>query len=524
MIQDLRDAENGATFECDLCVIGAGAAGITIARQFLGRRASVLLLESGGLDFEEGTQQLYEFENIGLPRHRDTRYRFFGGTTNAWDGRCAPLSEADFRPRPWVAHSGWPLTAADLQPYTAAAHEACGLTMREYGAPLAAALDAALPPVDPATLTPHFWQFSPDGPRRFGPTHRAELAASNNVRVLLHANATNLQATSNGASVEFVDIRTLEGLSARVRSRFVVLCCGGVENARLLLLSNTVAPRGLGNDRDLVGRFLMDHPRGVCAEVVARDNYEFQDIFSIYRHETGARVLLGFELGQQVQAEEGLLNCGALFFQTDDEESGTLALLRLLGRPVGKPQTSALAQDVWRVMADLDEVVINARRRVLQPGRDLFIQPRYITMLCDGEQAPNPESRVTLSRERDALGLNQARIDWRVTDQERRTMRALTMAVGHEFGRLNLARMRVGEWLVEHAGSGMYHEAHHHMGTTRMGASPTTGVVTADARVFGVDNLYVAGSSVFPTSGHVNPTLTLVTLSLRLADHLMSRV
>lgn len=524
MIEDLRNAEDGTTFECDLCIVGAGAAGISIATQFIGRPQSVLVLESGGFEFEEATQALNAFENAGLPRIRDTRYRYFGGTTNVWDGRCAPLSKGDFAVRPWVPHSGWPLTPADLQPFSAAAHAACGLRTTEYGAPLAASLRASLPPLDSSKVVPHFWQFSPDGPYRFGLAHRAALAAASNVRVLLHANATNLQTAPNGAAVDSVDVRTLEGVTGRVRARFVVLCCGGIENARLLLLSDRVTGGGLGNGRDLVGRFLMDHPRRVCAEILPRDAYAFQDTFSTYRSQTGARALLGVELAPALQAEQGLLGCGGLFYYANDERSGTLALSRLLGGTEPRHQPSALAQDIWRVMADLDEVVINVRRRVLRPGRDVFIRPRTVTMLCDVEQAPNPESRVTLSRERDALGCNVARVDWRVSDQEHRTMRALTVAVGQEFGRLNMARARLGDWLTEPAGAATYHEAHHHMGTTRMAASPSEGVVSPEARVFGIDNLYVAGSSVFPTSGHVNPTLTILMLSLRLADLLLARV
>lgn len=524
MIDDLRSIEDGVTFECDLCIIGAGAAGITMARQFIGGPHSVLLLESGGLEFEADTQALYAFENVGLPRIRDSRYRYFGGTTNAWDGRCAPLSAIDFAARPWVEYSGWPLTPVDLEPYGDAAHAACGLALNVYRDRLASRLGITLPSLDGAKLQPHFWQFGPQGPLRFGPAHRREFEEARNVRVLLHANATNLQAAPSGRTVEWIDIRALGGVSGRVRARFIVLCCGGIENARMLLLSNTVQPQGLGNGRDLVGRFLMDHPRRACADIMARDDYWFQDMFSRYRDRTGARFVLGVELAPEVQERQEILNCGALFFSSDDETSGTLALLRLLGRRGSDPHASEMMQDVWRVMAGLDEVTINARRRILRPGKDLYITPRTTVMLTDVEQAPNRESRVGLSRERDALGLNQARIDWRVGELERRTMSALTMAVAEEFGRLNLARVKLEAWLMDTDAAPMYHEAHHHMGTTRMAASPGAGVVTSDCQVFGVDNLYAAGSSVFPTSGHVNPTLTIVTLSLRLADHLSSRL
>lgn len=524
MIDDLRTVASGTTFDCDLCIIGAGAAGITIARQFLGGPHSVVLLESGGLTFEPETQALYDFENVGLPRIRDTRYRYFGGTTNVWDGRCAQLSAIDFRARPWVAYSGWPINGDDLQPFSDAAHAACGLAVNAQQDQLAALLGITLPDLDGAKLQPRFWQFAPQGPLRFGPAHHAELAASHNVRVLLHANATQLQATPDGGRVHSVDIRTLGGVAGRVRARLVVLCCGGIENARVLLLSNSVAARGLGNDKDLVGRFLMDHPRRACAEIVPRDNYWFQDMFATYRHRTGARLLLGVELSPELQKREALLNCGALFFSKADETSGTLALLRLLGRSASTPASSELARDVWRVMSDLDEVIVNVRRRFLAPGKDVIVSPDSTIMLSDVEQAPNRDSRVSLAGDRDALNLQRARIDWRISDQERRTMRALAVAVGQEFGRMNVARVKLDDWLMAEDSTPAYYEAHHHMGTTRMAANPDSGVVTRDCQVFGIDNLYVAGSSVFPTSGHVNPTLTIVMLSLRLAAHLSARL
>lgn len=524
MIDDLRSLPDGTHLECDLCVVGAGAAGISIARQFLGGQVSVLLVESGGFGFEESTQALYEFENAGLPRTRDTRFRIFGGTTSAWDGRCAMLSASDFPSRPWLPHSGWPITEADLRPYRVAAHDACGLAHDDLPARFANGVGAAAPTLHPDKLRSHLWQFGPGGPKRFGEMHRAELAASRNVDVLLHANVTRLDANSAASAVETIHLRTLEGKSASVRARYTVLCAGGIENARLLLLSNNVVPAGLGNGRDLVGRFLMDHPRQVAGTILARDPFRFADAFLAHRLPDGTRLLPGVELAPALQAQEGLLTCGALFFAQTAGESGTDALRRLLGRSGPAPQSVGLLQDIGRVMADLDEILVNTRRRVLSPAKESVTTPQVITMLCDVEQSPNPASRVTLGQGRDSLGLRKARVEWRVTDAERRTVRALAFAAGEEFGRLNLGRVRVDDALIEADGPPEFVEAHHHMGTTRMASSPVDGVVNPNGKVFGIDNLYVAGSSVFSTSGHVNPTLTLVSLSLRLADHLRSRV
>ena len=526
MIDDLRSVLDGTAFPCDLCVIGAGAAGIAIARRFAGHRASVVVLESGGFELESATQQLYDFENVGLPRSPLTRLRYFGGTTGEWDNRCAPLSASDFAPRPWIDHSGWPLSLDELEPYYAAAHDVCGLKLNVYDESLPAILDARMPSLDGSKLRNQFWQFSPGPPVRFGTAYRQELAASTTVRVLLHANATNIQVTPNGTAVEHVEARTLEGVTVRIRPRFVVLCCGGIENARLLLLSNRVEPQGLGNRRDLVGRYFMEHPRTECGVVAARDPYWLETTYSGYWRPPpdGAHFLAGVALSPAAQAREEVLSCAAVF-NYDEPFSGTEALRRLFHRASGGDSTAQdIARDVWRAMDDLGEVVINARRKFLLPGRDIYRRPQAITMTCDVEQAPNPDSRVTLSSERDALGQPRARIDWRITDLERRTVQALATAIGEEFGRLNVGRVKLPEWLIDRHAPAAFREVHHHMGTTRMAPGPESGVVSRDSQVFGIANLYVAGSSVFPTGGHVNPTLTIVALSLRLADHLASQL
>jgi choline dehydrogenase-like flavoprotein len=523
MLTDFDSLQEGQSLDCDLCIIGGGAAGITIAREFIGSSKTVLLLESGGLDYESATQALYDFENLGLPRIRDTRFRFFGGTTNVWDSRCAELGAIDFAKREWVSESGWPIGIDALAPFSAKAHDVANLRELAIGDQLASILGVPELGLDTQKVRPHFWQYPPGQPVRFGIAYRQQLAQAANVNVLLHANATNIQTAASGREVAQVDIRSLSGRRGRVRARRYVLCCGGIENARLLLASNTVNRYGLGNERDLVGRYLMEHPRAVCADVAAADPYWFRRTFSGYwRPSDGAHFVLGLDLAPELQREKGLLNCGALFYYEDDPASGTKALLRLLGRENIEQSAAQMLSDVRKVMADIGEVVTNARGQVLEPGKDNVVRTKRITVTCDVEQAPNPASRVTLSRNRDALGIPLSRIDWRVSDAERRTILAMMTAVGEDFGRLGRARLRLADWLTDAEAENPYREVHHHIGTTRMSDSAATGVVNADLRLHGVANLYVAGSSVFPTSGHVNPTLTILTLAYRLADHLRS--
>ena len=524
MIADLRTLESGATFEADLCVIGAGAAGITIAREFAGRQTSVLLLESGGLEFEGATQALYDYENAGLPRVPiPSRIRFFGGTTNIWDGRTAPLSDYNFSKRDWVPLSGWPIERAALFPFYARAARIIGLEINQNETEIAPLLETPLPAFDTSKVVPQFWQFKPGQPTRFGQAYRSDVESASNIRVLLHANVTNIQAAPNGGRVEYLDVSTLEGRKAKVRARAYVLAAGGIENARILLLSDGVERRGLGNRHDNVGRHFMEHPQTDAAQALVRDPYRFRTTFSgsWLRRLHNAHVLTGIALSHDLQSRQHVLDCGTIF-NYGDEETGTAALQRLIAHEYGGDRAAAIRHDVWRVMTDLDGVVVNARQKVMLPSKEAYAAPRNIVLTVDIEQVPNPNSRIMLSegRERDALGLRRTRIDWRVTDLERRTALAFVRAVGEEFGRLGIGRLQIANWLLDDTQPVNFRDVHHHMGTTRMSSNPETGVVSGDCQVFGVDNLYVAGASVFPTSGFVNPTLTIVTLAIRLADHL----
>ena len=183
-----------------------------------------------------------------------------------------------------------------------------------------------------------------------------------------------------------------------------------------------------------------------------------------------------------------------------------------------------LRDKIWKVILDLDDVAANVYRRFVE-GKDIIAAPKLIYLHSQSEQAPNPDSRVTLSDERDALGLNWARLEWRLTELDKRSVEVMTKAIGAEFGRLNLGRVRLDDWLLD-GGKDWGPDlkgSPHHMGTTRMSDDPRMGVVDRRCRVHGIENLYIAGSSVFPTGGYMNPTLTIVALALRLADHLEAR-
>ena len=524
MIEDFATDETGEVIDADICIIGGGAAGITIAREFADSPLNVCVLEGGGFEYDLTTQSLYSGENSGLPYFplEACRLRYFGGTTNHWSGQCAPLSDIDFETRPWVAHSGWPISKADLDPFYSRAQSVCELGNYLYDERLFEALEIEEPDLNRDLLRAFFFRYS--APIRFGDTYRAELQRATNIRVLLNANVVNLATGENGDQVEQAEITSLSGKSAQVRARMFVLACGAIENARLLLLSTDSDPNGLGNQNDMVGRFFMEHPEGPSGSVVTQDPMRL--LYTFTRHwRGGIQFRPAFRTADDLQRREQVLGASSVLEYTVRADSGTTAAISI-GRSLSNGERpDDLAGKIWRILLDLDEVLPNAYRYIVQ-GKEPIAEPDRLFFKTLAEQAPNPESRVTLSDDEDDLGKRRARLDWRLTDMDKKTIEVITTNLGVEFGRLGFGRVQLDEWLTDTSdtwqteGGRDLRGGFHHMGTTRMSADPSAGVVDSDCRLHGTPNLYIAGSSVFPTSGHVNPTLTIVALALRTADHL----
>ena len=523
MIDDLRNGGPGSPLEADICLIGAGATGITLAREFIRSRVRVCLVESGGLELEDATQRLYAGESIGLPQYgmEIGRLRFFGGTTNHWGGRCTPLDALDFQPRPWIPWSGWPITDADLAHHYARARDVCGLGVERPPGAILSALDVSLPALRASWFDAKIWQYAPAA-WSFGTVYREELRRADNITVLLHANLTGISANAEANMVESVTVTALNNASRSIKAKYYILCCGAIENARMLLLTAAGEAPGLGNRHDLVGRFYMDHLRGQTGFLVTSERLPaVEDVFNYYISPEGIQYQIGLALSAEAQRERELLNCCAILEYQGDPESGITEGQAIWRELQHGRWAEDIGEKVWRVVRDLDAVVGNVRRR-LTSGRHPLMPLKSAPIIIDLEQAPNPESRVTLSADKDALGQRKVRLDWRLTDLERRTTEQFTTMAAVELTRLQLGRCRLDPWVAEPVRdwASNLSEAYHQTGTTRMAADPRHGVVDPTCRVHGVENLYVAGSSVFPTGGHANPTFTIVALALRLADHL----
>ena len=535
MIEDLRKLPPDSTITADVCLIGAGAAGITIARELAGTALRVCLVEGGGTQYEyQESQKLYAGDSIGAPVGLVAgRLRFLGGTTNHWSGRCAPLDELDFRRRDWIPHSGWPIDRSELDPYYARACKVAGFPARWLSDPeTLASLDIKLPSVNEEWLRPFLWHFTPrtkDTPAwSFGIAYEQLLQDSSNIRTLLHANFAAFTTGDDRTRVKSLTVRSLNGNSARISATKFVVCCGGIENARLLLLAAEANAGGFGNDKDLVGRFFLQHPRGPAGLIVSSELMSrTQGQFNSFLGRDGLVVEVGLALAPELQQKERLLNCSGVLRYQGDPDSG-LAVAQDIWRALqGGRWPPGIGEKVGRVAGDFGAVARALEHR-LAGGRSMGLEgangipSRSAILLLDLEQAPDPESRVSLAPERDALGLRRVQANWRLGELERRTAARFASYVGAEFARLGIGRCRLEPWLRDdHIPlTDALAETSHYIGTTRMADDPSEGVTDRDCAVHGMANLFVAGSSVFPTAGQANPTLTLVALALRLADHL----
>ncbi|MQA00668.1 MAG: GMC family oxidoreductase [Dehalococcoidia bacterium] len=531
MLVEADEVLAGSELATDVCIVGAGPAAITLAGALLDSGAHVTMLVGGGTAFTHslkhplrvlrghlrGEQGLASARNVGHPYYpvRFTRARGFGGTANALKVhglRARPLDPIDFEARPDLGLPGWPIDRDSLTPYYERAQDASGL--------------------GPARYDPAYWQragrrpLSMEGTRvetavfQYGAgdhfrTQLDRFAAASACDVILHANATEFRADPVTGCVERVEVATLDGNRFAVRARQFVLAAGAIENARLLLVSRRDRPAGLGNEHDQVGRHFMEHPHLNAAFLRPTSPETLERVGLYRRHEVdGTRVHAMLRLSDEVVRDEGLLNAAFELSPAAEvlEKRARSAYGQVRSAVQGGLVTARLAPHVLFASAALPSIA----PRVL--GFRMRSRPTLLAVDTMAEQAPHSDSRVTLGSRRDRLGVPRARLDWRVTEDDRqsirRSVRLLDVAfreagIGHleqMYGDERPPRLIKGGW--------------HHMGTTRMHDDPCRGVVDRDCRVHGSPNLSVAGSSVFPSGGCSNPTLTIVALALRLGDRL----
>lgn len=521
MLEDLRQRPDlgGLPGPASVAVVGAGAAGLALALALGDAGRDVVLLESGGEPAERIDDALADLnaghsDGLAYTGLEDGRARVLGGATHLWMGQCMRLHPVDLEQRAWVPHSGWPFGLDELDPAYREAERWAGVTGSGYGADRWAEHPGLRPLAwDPSRLEHDFTEYTPDP--LLARVHRRRLVAHPRVRVLLHATVSRVVVEEGSvAGVEVVrggDRREL------LAARTVVLAAGAVENARLLQLSDP-AGTGLGTGAAHTGRYLQDHPVVRTAEVLPVDFRTLQDRY-VALHRGRRRLFPKVRLAPHAQREHGLLDATAVFVHEHDD-ARLDAARRVLTAVRRRAAGPGLVRDALQGATAVGPIARTAYRRYAR-GLPAGSRPSHVWLQVWLEQVPDPDSRVRLGTARDAHGLRRASVTWRCSDAEVRTSRALTSWVGEDLERLGVGRL--AELPVMHDDAAWRTEvrdAYHPAGTTRMSDGPGTGVVDPTLQVHGLPGLYAVGSSVFPTAGYANPTLTIVALAFRLAGHL----
>lgn len=549
MIHDLAESPPAALPAYDLCVVGSGPAGLTLARELSGSGLRVAVLESGRRRVTAHHDALRPVDSEGLTIKEYSRERVLGGASTTWSGLSAPFDPIDFEPRPWLARSGWDLPRAALEPLWQAA-----AARYRFGAPedFAAFEELAGRGCDQRAwgeLEEKVFLAAAE-PQDFGAEHAAACEADD-IDLWLDATVTALE-TDGGEAVRRVQLVTSGGERRALEARAFVLATGGLENPRLLLQSTDRCAAGLGNERDQVGRCLMNHPKHYhgllrLAAPVRDWPYHFG---CLHRGFAG---YAGLRLPDALQRERRLVNSYVRFeplFPWSGDK-GVESLVFLVKRSKGlsgafkkRSREQPMSLRDYSETGD-DSELQNARKHLadwLGLGLNVVLHApmvaRYgLARLRQGrspavstirlrnfmEMEAHPDNRVTLGKRRDANGCPVPLVRHRPTDTDKRSMAAVHEALGRAVEASGFARLegaltgREEPWPIDE-------DASHHMGTTRLGHDPATSVVDSDLRVHELDNLYCAGASVFPTSGCANPTFTLVALSIRLAAHLRERL
>jgi choline dehydrogenase-like flavoprotein len=511
LIIDLETTPINSTTGFDVCVIGAGAAGLAVAVELAKRKKRVLVLEGGGIKvWERETQALNKSDIVGLPfagAHAG-RFRTLGGSTSQWTGQVIELDDIDFETRPWVPGSGWPIRKLDLAAAYHKAVELEGLHASLVGDDDVWAYAGSQQPDLGDDLDLGFSRICPE--RRFAYIFKDILANDQNILVVLHANACELNFAEDGETVSSVQCRTLTGIEARCAAERFVLCLGGIESSRFLLNQHHTP----WNRSGLVGRHFQDHLHCSAADVM--DFRAGNDwCYGPRRVNLGGyEYVTRIKLSPLAQERHRVLNVSGMI----DYSDGIFSALRTAAILRGGHVSVLKARDLAYLASKSLAVLWYLYRRRTEPN---FVPPAVklmLTVVC--EQSPLSESRVTLSLERDALGMRRSRIDWRISREEVETIRHYVRTVQRIFARQGIARIITRKNLNTENFVQECTDYFHHMGGTRMATSSENGVVDPNLKLFGTRNAYLCSTSVFPSSGSENPTHTLIALAVRLAWHL----
>jgi choline dehydrogenase-like flavoprotein len=510
MFKDLNDLSLNKVLSCDLCIIGSGPAGISVGKKLLGSNTKVIILESGGIDPSVAYNELNKGGNSG-PRFLSldaSRMRCFGGASRIWAGVCAPFSKEDFKKKSYVPLSGWPIIKEDLDLYYKEAAKMLGISYDSFDHSNSvnnSFSGLSFPELSSKNsfLSTSIRQTSDSSNRNFGGKYKKLFSDSNNVDVLFHSTVTKLNVSKNGKKIIGIEAQDLSNKKCTINAKKYVLAAGALENPRLLLHANDFFKNGIGNESGFVGSCFMSHP-GIprVAEIFKTSKGD-----CIEEKSYSSDLIYQFASSTSEQFNNQILNHGF-----DMKPYTDLANLSTY-------YSGRLKTDYKKLLKyfDFKQSVDKTFCR---------LKGKYASNLWDLgvalEQEPTHRSRLTLNPfSKDFFGVPLINMFWdEISEREKMTVDRSVKLLARELGKTNSGRVKFTEDFLSGKAFQEQDSVNHHIGTTRMARSIDRGVVDKNCKVFSISNLYIAGSSVFPTSSIVNPTYTIIALGLRLGDHL----
>jgi choline dehydrogenase-like flavoprotein len=507
---DARYLDDHSVIDGDICIIGAGAAGISIALELINTPHKVVLLEGGGFEYDDRVQELYKGKITGQAYYplKSARLHFFGGTTGHWGGLVSNFESSVFEKRDWINLSGWPFTAKEMAPYYVRAHDR--LELGEYNFDLDYWLgqnpSLAPLPLNKEVFFNKIWRYCVPEAMKFGKKFKEKIVQSENIHLYTYANVVDIRARENISEISEVVVKNYTGKTHKVRAKYFILACCAIQNSRLLLACTGQVSAGIGNQYDHVGRYFMENIEVKSAELWLKQPSSLQ-LYMRNPPNFMAELALSFKKQQELKILNGILLLDPL-----DKARKTPPFIK-----------SWTNEDPREDRKKMDKIYEDAEESGIQKFFGSKEHASFeVTMRL--EQVPNPLSRVTLdTKEKDELGVPRANLNWAFTQLEKRTARTIYQLLGREVGIAGIGRVKVEESLLDEKNDTMPSTTSggwHHMGTTRMSDDPKKGVVNGDCRVHNIHNFYIAGSSCFPNGSAVNPTFSIIALSIRLADHL----
>lgn len=514
MHTDGRTLDNDSIISGDICIVGAGAAGISIALEFINTDYKVIFLEGGGFEYEDRIQELYSGKTTGQPYYpiKSSELHYFGGTTQHWGGMCSLFDPIAFKKRDWVDKSGWPFTQDELIPYYDRGHKNLDIGKFEFSLDYWQKQDPSLVslPLDEEVIWTKIWNFSP--PTRFGTKYKDTIVNANNIHLYTYANVVDIAANENLTNIESVTAKNFTGKKFQVKAKYFIIACAGIQNARILLAANKQNAKGIGNDNDLVGRYFMENLDIQSAILWLKQKSDLK----LYMFNS-PRVQGELAITAKMQTENEILN-GITSLTPFENAQKMPPYIELWSKSDPRENQKQVAHAEKKITGNRISRFFDSFSSDKSKN---FHQSFQLNMRL--EQAPNPLSRVTLMQEKDELGVPRAALNWVFTSLEMKSIRKIYEIIGQQVGAAGIGRVELKDDLSDLNNNTMPSSTSggwHHQGTTRMSTDPKSGVVDADCKVHGIQNLFIAGASCFPTGAGVNPTYTLVALSIRLADHI----